>query len=99
MRNMIKAGAVLSLTGRFAPQGEQARRGLVLWAEGVNSRGGLTVRERGRPAALQLLIYDDQSRTGVATAYLRGGADVSRDGTAAVPGSVISTPVRRVVFA
>ena len=68
LRNVIKAGAVLSLTGRFAPQGGQARRGLVLWAEGVNSRGGLTVRERGRPAALQLLIYDDQSRTGVATA-------------------------------
>src|SRR6266540_4565084 len=68
LSNVIKAGAVLSLTGRFAPQGEQARRGLALWAEGVNRRGGLTVRERGGPAALQLLICDDQSRTGVATA-------------------------------
>ena len=65
---MIKAGAVLSLSGRFATQGEQARRGLILWAEDVNTAGGLEVRDRGGRWPLELMIYDDESRSGPATA-------------------------------
>ena len=36
-RGPITVGAALSLSGRFAVQGEQARRGLTLWAEDVNA--------------------------------------------------------------
>ena len=65
---MIVAGAALSLSGRFAPQGTQAHRGLSLWAEDLNDAGGLVVRQRGDQAPIALIVYDDQSRAGPAIA-------------------------------
>jgi branched-chain amino acid transport system substrate-binding protein len=59
---MVRAGAPLSLSGRFAVQGEQARRGLRLWAEDVTSTGGLVVGPDRPPEPLELLIDDDGSR-------------------------------------
>jgi branched-chain amino acid transport system substrate-binding protein len=59
-------GAVLSLSGRFANQGEQARRGLVLWAEAVGTAGGLPVQDPGGSSSVELLVYDDESRSGPA---------------------------------
>ena len=59
---LIRAGAALSLSGRFMNQGEQARRGLVLWAEDVNAAGGLTVGTAGR-SKVDLVIHDDASRS------------------------------------
>ena len=51
---VLKVGAALSLSGRFAVQGEQARRGLLLWAEQAN--GGV-----------ELVVHDDAStRAGAA---------------------------------
>jgi ABC-type branched-subunit amino acid transport system substrate-binding protein len=68
MTNTIVAGAALSLTGRFAVQGEQARRGLELWAEHVNRQGGLRVRPSRPPRPVELRIYDDGSKIAGATA-------------------------------
>ena len=65
---MVKVGAVLSLSGRFANQGEQARRGLVLWAEDASSAGGLPAWDRGGSSEIELLVYDDESRSGPAAA-------------------------------
>jgi branched-chain amino acid transport system substrate-binding protein len=66
---MVRAGAALSLSGRFSVQGEQARRGLVLWAEHVNRQGGLAVRS-GRPRRpVDLRIYDDASLRSDAAAH------------------------------
>jgi branched-chain amino acid transport system substrate-binding protein len=65
---VITVGAALSLTGRFAVQGEQAHRGLQLWVEDVNAAGGMVVPERGGSAPIRLLIHDDQSRVGPAAA-------------------------------
>ncbi|GHO66665.1 binding-protein-dependent transporter [Ktedonobacter sp. SOSP1-52] len=44
----IKIGYSTSLTGQFANDGKALQQGLVLWAEGVNQRGGLL----GRPVTL-----------------------------------------------
>jgi branched-chain amino acid transport system substrate-binding protein len=65
----IRVGAVLSLSGAFAAQGNQARRGLILWVADVNAAGGLHVRDRGAPAPLDLRIYDDTSRSNPAAAW------------------------------
>ena len=64
----IKVGAVLSLRGRFAPQGRQARDGLSLWVEDVNAAGGLEVRDRDAQWPVELIVYDDESRSGPAAA-------------------------------
>jgi branched-chain amino acid transport system substrate-binding protein len=68
MAGAITAGAALSLSGRFAVQGEQARRGLVLWAEEANQAGGLASSCRTGPQPVELRIYDDGSKIDGATA-------------------------------
>lgn len=68
MTETIVAGAALSLSGRFAVQGEQARRGLALWAEHVNQQGGLAVRPDQARSPVSLRIYDDGSKIAGAVA-------------------------------
>jgi len=63
----ILAGAALSLSGRFAVQGEQARRGLSLWAEHVNERGGVAVRPGEPRLPVSFRVYDDASTRAGAT--------------------------------
>ncbi len=65
---LVIIGASLSLTGRFAVQGQQAHRGLRLWADDLNAAGGLPVRDRGGIFPVRLLVHDDASR--VATAVV-----------------------------
>jgi branched-chain amino acid transport system substrate-binding protein len=64
----MKVGAALSLTGRFAVQGRQARRGLELWAEDANRDGGLIVGPAGDRRTVALTVHDDQSRRAGAAA-------------------------------
>jgi branched-chain amino acid transport system substrate-binding protein len=64
----IKVGAALSLSGGFALQGRQAARGLRLWAEDVERAGGVAVRDRDGRLPVEMVIYDDESRTGLAAA-------------------------------
>ena len=72
MTGTIVAGAALSLSGRFAVQGEQARRGLALWAEHVNQQGGLAVWPDKPRQPVSLQLYDDGStRAGVVAATER----------------------------
>ncbi len=59
---MILAGASLSLTGRFALQGQQAHCGLRLWEDWVNESGGLPAGAGGSGQQVILRIYDDRSR-------------------------------------
>ena len=61
----LTVGAVLSLHGSFALQGQQAHAGLALWAADVNAAGGLEVPARGR-CPIALWVYDDASRAAVA---------------------------------
>jgi branched-chain amino acid transport system substrate-binding protein len=72
MQPRITVGAPLSLTGRFAVQGQQAHRGLVLWAEHTNRTGGLAVSGPDGKLLVDLSVYDDAStRAGAATATER----------------------------
>lgn len=68
---MIHAGVSLSLEGRFALQGRQARWALQLWAAWLNERGGLIVGEGAPPQPVSLRVYDDGSRRADAEENLR----------------------------
>lgn len=58
----IVVGASLSLTGPFQLQGQEARDGLLLWADQVKGAGGLGGAP-GRPRRpIWLIIRDDESR-------------------------------------
>ncbi|MFN8635583.1 MAG: ABC transporter substrate-binding protein [Chloroflexota bacterium] len=64
----VTAGAALSLSGRFAVQGEQ-QRGRELWAEHLDDAGRLVVDPAGPPRPITLRVYDDGStRAGAAAA-------------------------------
>ena len=52
----------VSLSGPYRKQGAQALRGISLWVEEVNRKGGLYVREQGGYLPLELRYYDDQSK-------------------------------------
>jgi branched-chain amino acid transport system substrate-binding protein len=55
----IKIGAVVPLTGRYGPGGEQIKNGYELAVEAINSAGGVSVG--GTKMPLELTILDDTS--------------------------------------
>lgn len=55
----IKIGMTVSSTGRFALAAQAGERGLKIWVEDVNSRGGITVG--GEKRKIKLTSLDDRS--------------------------------------
>ncbi len=51
----IIIGGSLGMTGQFARMGEEEKRGIGMWADELNARGGLLGR------SVEIKIYDDQS--------------------------------------
>ena len=64
-RREILIGLSISLTGKFSAQGRQALDGLRLWQSYVNGRDGIAI-EQAATQPVQLVFYDDQSRTSLA---------------------------------
>ena len=57
---VIRIGAVVSETGRYAEEGEHTRRGYLLWEEWVNDeQGGIRVGDQLHQ--VELIMYDDLS--------------------------------------
>ena len=56
---VIKIGAAVSETGRYAEEGKHTREGYLLWEEWVNERDGIDVD--GEPHKVELVMYDDES--------------------------------------
>jgi branched-chain amino acid transport system substrate-binding protein len=55
----IRVGMTASLSGRYAPQGQQALIGIQTWTADTNRRGGIQVGERTLP--VHLIFADDAS--------------------------------------
>lgn len=55
----IKVGAVVPLTGRYAPGGAQNKAGYEIGVEHINAAGGVTVG--GKKMRLELVMLDDES--------------------------------------
>ena len=60
--NVLTIGMPVSLTGRYALQGQQCRTGLECYARDVNAVGGILLRGAGRRLPVQLKICDDESK-------------------------------------
>jgi len=55
----LRFGAAVSLTGKYAKEGELLRKGYELWREAVNARGGIKIGDRR--FRVEIIYYDDQS--------------------------------------
>jgi branched-chain amino acid transport system substrate-binding protein len=58
-QDVIRFGAAISLTGKFAKEGQLVKRGYDLWKERVNASGGIKVGNKRYK--VDIVYYDDQS--------------------------------------
>jgi branched-chain amino acid transport system substrate-binding protein len=65
-KSEIVFGYSVSLTGRFSTEGSDTHRAYQMWAEDVNKRGGIEVKQFGRKLPVKLVHYDDTSDTNAA---------------------------------
>ncbi len=56
---VLRIGAAVSFSGKYAKEGELLKRGYELWKETVNSRGGIKVGNKRYK--VEIIYYDDQS--------------------------------------
>jgi branched-chain amino acid transport system substrate-binding protein len=59
----ITVGISISLSGKFRLQGVQALRGVKLWVAYVNQNGGIYLKEKAQSLPVEVIAYDDQSKT------------------------------------
>ena len=55
----LKFGSAIALTGKFARNGVNLKKAYDLWAEVVNSRGGIEIK--GKKYPVEIIYYDDKS--------------------------------------
>ncbi len=60
-KESITLGLAISLSGRYAPQGQQCLEGLECYARDVNATGGISLKETGKRLPVELRTYDDES--------------------------------------
>lgn len=58
-QDILKLGAAVSFSGKYAKEGELLKRGYELWKDRVNSLGGIKVGNRRYK--VEIVYYDDQS--------------------------------------
>ena len=59
---VIKIGFTASLTGKLQKESAEQLNGIKLWAEQVNSKGGIKLPD-GRACKVKLIYYDDESKS------------------------------------
>lgn len=74
----VKIGAVLSLTGSYAPSAKYVKEGYEYWADEVNANGGIDGKD------VELVIRDDQSDPATAGTLVRDLVD--QEGVVAILG-------------
>ena len=62
---VVKIGCSVSMTGKMAPEGTNVKRGVELWEEFVNSKGGIKVGND--MYQVEVVYYDDKSDAGTGT--------------------------------
>jgi branched-chain amino acid transport system substrate-binding protein len=59
---VIKIGFTTSLTGKLQKESAEQLNGIKLWADEVNSKGGIKLPD-GRKCTVKLVYYDDESKS------------------------------------
>lgn len=68
--SVITIGMTMPLSGSLASDGQMSLDGIKLWAQDVNSTGGIPVKSLGKSLPVKLIYYDDGSNAQtVATDY------------------------------
>ena len=62
---VVKIGCSVSMSGKMAPEGPNVKRGVELWEEYVNSKGGIKVGSD--MYKVEVVYYDDKSDAGTGT--------------------------------
>ncbi|WP_457601381.1 amino acid ABC transporter substrate-binding protein, partial [Hydrogenivirga sp.] len=57
--DVLKLGAAVSFSGKYAKEGELLKKGYELWKERVNARGGIKIGNK--TYRVEIIYYDDQS--------------------------------------
>ena len=58
----ILVGATLAVTGPFSAEVGVFKKMMENWAEMVNAKGGIMLKEYGKKLSLKFIIYDDTSK-------------------------------------
>jgi len=58
----IRVGATVALTGPFSAEVGHFKKMMELWAESVNAKGGIMLREYGKRLPIKMVVYDDTSK-------------------------------------
>ncbi len=58
----IRIGATVAVTGPASAEVGHFKKMMELWAETVNARGGVTLKEYGKRLPIRFVIYDDTSK-------------------------------------
>ena len=58
-QEVLRLGAAVSFSGKYAKEGELLKRGYELWKDRVNARGGIKVGNKRYK--VEIIYYDDQS--------------------------------------
>ncbi len=59
-KNSIKIGAAVSLSGKYAREGEYTLKGYQAWQQWINDQGGVFVKDLNKKLKIELVWYDDQ---------------------------------------
>lgn len=58
----IRVGATVAVTGPFSAEVGHFKKMMELWAESINAKGGITLREYGKRLPIKMVVYDDTSQ-------------------------------------
>ncbi|MEM2103899.1 MAG: ABC transporter substrate-binding protein [Candidatus Bathyarchaeia archaeon] len=65
----IRIGALMNLSGAFAPEGIRARLQITAWATEINVKGGMYLEKTGAYHPIEVVFYDAESQVSRATEF------------------------------
>lgn len=60
--NTIRFGLSATLSGRYASLGKESLRGIMLWADDINKKGGIFVSDKSKSYPVEIIYEDDNSK-------------------------------------
>ena len=58
----IRVGATVAVTGPFSAEVGHFKKMMEMWAETINAKGGVMMKEYGKRLPIKMIVYDDTSK-------------------------------------